>query len=75
MTQVQRQTEWSTDHPMVRELWRTTNEAYVTISDAIEKAAGGGVPVEIIATTTSVPRHEVEAILKDAKADEEVRYA
>jgi hypothetical protein len=68
-------TQWSLDHPRVRELWRTTNEAYCTIADAIEEAARMGVPVEIIATTACVPQREVELILKDAEADEEVRYA
>jgi ribosomal protein S12 methylthiotransferase accessory factor YcaO len=68
-------TEWSLDHPRVRELWRTTNEAHVTIADAIEEAAHAGVPVEIIATTTGVPVREVRLILKDAEADEEVMWA
>lgn len=46
----------------------------MAIADAIEEAAQDGVPVEVIATTASVPVREVELILKDAEADEEVRY-
>jgi hypothetical protein len=57
------------------ELWRTTNEAHVTIADAIEEAAHAGVPVEIIATMTGLPLRQVELTLKDAEADEEVRWA
>lgn len=68
------QTQWSTDHPLVRDLWRTCNEAYVTIADAIVNAAHAGIPAEIIATTTNVPLREVELILKDAEADEEVMW-
>jgi hypothetical protein len=73
--EVEARAEWSPDHPRVRELWRTTNEAYVTIADAIEEAARAGVPAEIIATTADVPLREVELILKDAETDEEVRQA
>lgn len=50
-------------------------EAYVTIADAIEEAARAGVPVVVIATTAAVPLREVELILKDAQADEEVMWA
>ena len=67
-------TQWSHDHPRVRELWRTANEAHCTIADAIEEAARVGVPVEVISTTACVPLREVELILKDAEADEEMRY-
>lgn len=62
--------QWSLDHPRARELWRTTNEAYCTIADAIEEAARVSVPIEIIATTAAVPVREVELILKDAEEDE-----
>lgn len=65
---------WSLEHPRVRELWRTANEAYCTIADAIEEAARVGVPVEVISTTACVPLREVELILKDAQEGEEMRY-
>lgn len=51
----------------MRELWRTCNEAYVTIAEAIEEAGRLGIPVEIIAREASVPVGEVEAILKEAR--------
>jgi len=63
-------TQWSHDHPRVRELWRTANEAHCTIAGAIEEAARAGVSGEMIATTAGVPVREVELILKDAEADE-----
>lgn len=56
--------QWSLDRPRVRELWRTTNEAYCTIADAIEEAARVGMPVEVISTTACVPLREVALILK-----------
>lgn len=70
VVEVETHTEWS----RVRELWRTTNEAYCTIADAIEEAARAGVPVGIITTTAGVPQRELELILKDAEGDEEVMW-
>lgn len=66
----QRADKFTLADPRVHELDRAASEAYVTLCEAIEKAARQGVPPEVIARYTDKPMADVRMIITEMQDPE-----